>query len=350
MYHKSWCPSGDLRGKDEQGREQDPGLVALEADREAESEVFNPLPLPYPLAQMSHGEARATANHACRAQASCRPGSLEKGKNSPGVGCWWLCSASSGKPFLWGYPLATRNIEGGGNPELCQAELREEGLTNEREKTDSWSPFSQALNSYHWILQQRQRQRVGSGPPLLLFHAISRWSPHVLSQPHLVPGPPGNAPVNNQPFPPPGTFSPASWTSLHCSSASAAPPCGAPSSHPSDPAWDVHDPATLNAPGSMPLLDFYMYHSTMLVCLCQTASTVGWGLCPHSCCIPRAQQCPGAWQPTNHETLECSRLHLWWWTLRSPEVTFCWGILLLLQDIAQHFDSLKSSFADVPSY
>ena len=100
MYHKSWCPSGDLRGKDEQGREQDPGLVALEADREAESEVFNPLPLPYLLAQMSHGEARATANHACRAQASCRPGSLEKGKNSPGVGCWWLCSVSSGKPFL----------------------------------------------------------------------------------------------------------------------------------------------------------------------------------------------------------------------------------------------------------
>lgn len=67
MYHKSWCPSGDLRGKDEQGREQDPGLVAPETDREAESEVSNPLPVLYPLAQVSHGEARATANHASRA-------------------------------------------------------------------------------------------------------------------------------------------------------------------------------------------------------------------------------------------------------------------------------------------
>ena len=105
VYHErhalsqEWWRSGDLRGKDEQGREQDPGLVAPEADREADSETFNPLPLPYPLAQISHGEAKATASHASRAQASCHPCGLEK-ENSPGVGCWWLCSASSRKPSL----------------------------------------------------------------------------------------------------------------------------------------------------------------------------------------------------------------------------------------------------------
>lgn len=67
MYHKSWWPSGGLRGKDEQGGEEDPGLVAAEADREAESGVSNPLPLPFPLAQIPHGEVRAAANHASRA-------------------------------------------------------------------------------------------------------------------------------------------------------------------------------------------------------------------------------------------------------------------------------------------
>ena len=119
------------------------------------------------------------------------------------------------------------------------------------------------MNSSPWILQQRQRQRVGSGPPPPLFHAISRRSPRVLAQPHLVPGPPGKAPANNQPsLRQPPSRQPAGPASA-APPASRAPPCGAPPlTHQIRP-----DVLTTRPPECSGQHDFYMYHSAMSACL-----------------------------------------------------------------------------------